>query len=368
MFPTLPVERWQRREGSCWVKEIHANSGFELCQFLFSSPVVETALGPPEHEKCVRWGESEQKILGMYWQAATDYFKTNVKYHRTPSSVVYGERVPTKRQFLSLVMSTFDPLGFLCCLIITAVYHFHAKMKHQNVEMCVCVCVEITEIRMIFWVTKLRRVLRKVISACNVCKLQRARPVPPVMGPLPEDRLEVNGWPFKTTGLVYFGPLMVTVARHKEKRWVAMFTCLTTRAIHLELAHDLSTDSCIIAIMNFVCRRGPVHKLRSDNGKTFVEADREARRFGDMFEPERIQGERTEPIRQGDMVFVCDPALPRRKGIIEEVYHGVGGVIRRARVRVSDNGLSRIIMRPVSKLAVLDLSEADHGVGDVDGR
>jgi len=65
-----------------------------------------------------------------------------------------------------------------------------------------------------FWVTKLRRILCKVISACNVCKQQRARPVPPVMGPLPEDRLEANGVPFKNSGLDYFGPLMETVARH----------------------------------------------------------------------------------------------------------------------------------------------------------
>jgi len=154
------------------------------------------------------------------------------------------------------------------------VYHFHAK-KHQNLD------ATITEIRMRFWVTKLRRVLRKLISACNVCKLHRAQPVPPVMGPLPEDPLEANGWPFKNTGLDYFGPLMVTVARHKEKGSVALFTCLKTRAIHLELAHDLSTDSCLVAIRNFVCRRGPVYKLRRDNDKNCVGADREARRFGD---------------------------------------------------------------------------------------
>ncbi|XP_070068094.1 uncharacterized protein [Drosophila takahashii] len=668
------------------VKEIHAKAGFELCQFLSSSPVVETALGPPGHVRCVGWGESEQKILGMYWQAATDCFKFNVKYHRTPSSVVNGERVPTKREFLSLVMSTFDPLGFLCCLMITAklllreiwrqkvqwdeplpdeinkaivnwrkemdavgqfrcprhyfgrglvrgielhvfvdasqsafaavaywrvsyedddvlvsfvcaktkcapmrtmsiprlelqaavlgtrlmdavrlehsvaindivlwsdsktvlrwigsthrrykqfvgnrvaeilestkvtqwrwvptadnaaddatrsqchvdlsqqsrwlsgpaflrqpagswpqpepgverdldindveevssefalvaandfcisfqrfssytrllrttawvlrftrrcrrqrseleeygltaaecdaaenllvrqaqreafpdemratedckavangsdirglmpyidergvlraygrvdaalcmpysarrpiilshrhsltemiVYHFHDKMKHQNVD------ATIAEIRMRFWVTKLRRVLRKVTSACNVCKLQRARPVPPMMGSLPEDRLEANGWPFKNTGLDYFGPLMVTVARHKEKRWVALFTCLTTRAIHLELAHDLSTDSCIIAIRNFVCRRGPVYKLRSDNGKNFVGADREARRFGDVFEPERIQGELSG--RGIEWVFNC-PINPSEGGVWERMVQCVKRVLR----------------------------------------
>jgi len=70
------------------------------------------------------------------------------------------------------------------------------------------------------------------------------------------------------------------------------------------------------------------------------------------------------------MVFVCDPALPRRewrKGIMEEVNSGADGVVRRATVRVNDNG--RTMLRPVSKLAVLDLSEAvPHGVGDVDGQ
>ncbi|XP_044574047.1 uncharacterized protein LOC123258238 [Drosophila ananassae] len=353
------------------------------------------------------------------------------------------------------------------------VRHFHGQMKHQNVN------ATIAQIRTRFWVTKMRRFLKEVISSCNECKLQRTRPMPPIMGPLPEDRLEAGGWPFKYTGLDYFGSLLVTVARHREKCWVALFTCLTTRAIHLELAHDLSTDSCIIAIRNFVCRRGPIRKLRSDNGKNFVGADREARRFGDermvqcvkrvlrrhtlkevaprdhvlkklLIEAENIVNSRplthlpvdadqeapltpndllkgaanlpdtpgleaelpkegstrkqwriarmlrdrfwrrwvmeylptlvrrekwcrrTEPIRQGDMVFVCDPALPRRewrKGIVEKVYSGADGVVRRDTVRVNGNCQSRTMLRPVSKLAVLDLSEAVlHGVGDVDGQ
>ncbi|XP_043063218.1 uncharacterized protein LOC122319690 [Drosophila yakuba] len=314
------------------------------------------------------------------------------------------------------------------------VRHFHARMMHQNVD------VTIAEIRTSFCVTRMRRVMRSVIASRNKCKLQRARPMPPIMGPHPVDRLDAGGWPFKHTGLDYFAPRLVTVSRHKEKRWVALFTCLTTKAIHLELAHDLSTDSCIIAIRNFVCRRGPVHRLRSDIGKNFVGADREARRFGDVFEMEKFQinpseggvwermvqcvkrvlrhtlkevvprdhvlesflieaenivnsrplthlpvdadqeasltpndllkgvanlpdtpgldaelpnekwCRRTEPIHQGDLVFVCNPALPRRelcKGIVEEVYSGADGVIRRAKVSVNDNGQSRTMMRPV---------------------
>ncbi|XP_044316206.1 uncharacterized protein LOC123037801 [Drosophila rhopaloa] len=828
------------------VKEIHAEAGFELCQFSYSSPIVEAALGPPGRVKSVGWGEAEQKILGMRWQVATDDFRFNVEYHRVPSSVLSGDRVPTKREYLSLLMSTFDPLGFLCCLMITAKlllreiwrqkiqwdeplpeeigkafaawrremdavgqfrcprqYFGHGAVRTIELHVFVdasqsafaavaywrvtyedgnvlvsFVCAktkcapmrtmsiprlelqaavlgtrlmntvkeehsvdtsetvlwtdsktvlrwigsthrrykqfvgnrvaEILEsskvsqwrwvptadnaaddatrsqnkadlspesrwlrgpaflrqpesgwpapeegtkgvpdapdeeempsefalvatnefvipfqryssfsrlVRTTAWVLRFARWCRKQRSELeeygltakecenaenllvrqaqlesfpdemrsvecgkNVASSSEIRGLTPyvdehgvlrtygrvdaalcmpyneaskcgcddcsdpdeILGNEDEtsdegsnlvvQRVQVaanaadaadngtpsrgsigsGGWPFKYTGLDYFGPLLVTVSRHREKRWVALFTCLTTRAIHLELAHDLSTDSCIIAIRNFVCRRGPVQRLRSDNGKNFVGADREARRFGDVFETERIQSElssrsiewvfncpsnpsaggvwermvqcvkrvlrhtlkevaprdhvlesllieaenvvnsrplthlpvdadqeapltpndllkgaanlpntpgldaelpkegstrkqwriarmlrdrfwrrwvleylptlvrrekwcrRTEPIRQGDMVFVCDPALPRRewrKGIVEEIYSGADGVVRRATVRVNDNGLSRTMLRPVSKLAVLDLSEAVlHGVGDVDGQ
>ncbi|XP_041673981.1 uncharacterized protein LOC121529941 [Drosophila eugracilis] len=192
------------------------------------------------------------------------------------------------------------------------VRHYHAQMKHQNVD------ATIAQIRTRFWVTKIRRVLKEVISSCNECKLQRTRPMTPIMRPLQEDRLE--GWPFKYTGVDYFGPLLVTGARHREKRWVALFTCLTTRAIHLELAHDLSTDSCIIAIRNFICCRGPVRTLRSDNGKNFVGADREARRFGDVFETERIQSELSS--RSIEWVFKC-PSNPSEGGVWERMVQCV---------------------------------------------
>ncbi|XP_070135001.1 uncharacterized protein [Drosophila bipectinata] len=56
----------------------------------------------------------------MNWQPATDDFKFGVKYHRVPRAVMTGERVPTKREYLSLVMSTFDPIGFLSGYMVTA--------------------------------------------------------------------------------------------------------------------------------------------------------------------------------------------------------------------------------------------------------
>ncbi|XP_043862596.1 uncharacterized protein LOC122756565 [Drosophila santomea] len=141
---------------------------------------------------------------------------------------------------------------------------------------------------------------------------------------LPEDRLEANGWLFKYTGLDYFGPLFVTVGRHTEKRWVALFTCLTTRAIHLEMAHDLSTDSCIIAMRNLMSSSGPVVRIRNDNGKNFVGADREARKFSEVFEPARIQSELSS--KGIEWIFNC-PANPAESGAWERMVQCVKEVL-----------------------------------------
>ncbi|XP_044573590.1 uncharacterized protein LOC123257729 [Drosophila ananassae] len=106
-------------EVSSRVKKIHGEGGFELCKFSSSSPTVERMLGPSDHAQSIGWGEAEQKILGMRWQPATDDFRFRVKYHKVAPVVSDGKRIATKREFLSMVMSTFDPLGFLCCLMIT---------------------------------------------------------------------------------------------------------------------------------------------------------------------------------------------------------------------------------------------------------
>ncbi|XP_070067169.1 uncharacterized protein [Drosophila virilis] len=82
-----------------------------------SSPSDADALGQHGAARSIEWGEAEEKILGMCWQPATDDFKFNMKYHKVPRYVLNLERIPTKREFLSLIMSTFDPLGFLSLMI-----------------------------------------------------------------------------------------------------------------------------------------------------------------------------------------------------------------------------------------------------------
>ena len=61
------------------------------------------------------------------------------------------------------------------------------------------------------------------------------------------------------------------------KRYGVIFTCLTSHAEPLEIASSLDTDSCINAIRRFICRRGQVVEMRSDNGTNYVGSEREFR-------------------------------------------------------------------------------------------
>lgn len=79
---------------------------------------------------------------------------------------------------------------------------------------------------------------------------------------LPEDRLQQDP-PFAYSAVDYLGPWYVK-RRKKIKTWSVLFTCMSSRAIHLKMASSLDTDSIINAYRLFVGRRGPVRPLRSD--------------------------------------------------------------------------------------------------------
>ncbi|XP_036340511.1 uncharacterized protein LOC118749837 [Rhagoletis pomonella] len=142
--------------------------------------------------------------------------------------------------------------------------YYHVKFLHINVA------TVMSEIRQRYWIPSLRRLLNSVQSRCQLCRVKRAKPQQPQMGVLPPDRVTPYVRPFTYTGLDFFGPISVTIRRQREKRWVALFTCLTVRAIHLEVATDLSSDACLICIRNFINRRGVPVVIRSDNGTNFV--------------------------------------------------------------------------------------------------
>ncbi|XP_017472771.1 PREDICTED: uncharacterized protein LOC108363797 [Rhagoletis zephyria] len=120
-----------------------------------------------------------------------------------------------------------------------------------------------------FCVHGLRALVRAVAKACQQCRNRRATPNPPEMGRLPAERLSAFTHPFAFTGVDYFVPFDVVVGRRHEKRWEVVFTCMTIRAVHIEISPSLSTDSFLLVLKMFISRRGVPRQIISDNGTNF---------------------------------------------------------------------------------------------------
>lgn len=121
-----------------------------------------------------------------------------------------------------------------------------ARFCHRNNETVV------NEVRQKFYIPCLRVTFRKAKKSCQRCKNKEAHPNPPQMADLPTSRLAIRFVPYSFVGIDFFGPIYVIVGRNrKEKRWGVLFTCLTIRAIHIEIASGLDTNSCILCINNF---------------------------------------------------------------------------------------------------------------------
>lgn len=133
----------------------------------------------------------------------------------------------------------------------------------------------LAEIRRKFWILKGSSAVRRVLRICLNCRRTRAPVEGQKMANLPEERITAMEPPFTRSGADYFGPFYVRQGRAQAKRYGVLFTCLATRAVHIEVAEDLSSDSFICAIKRFIARRGCVKTLRSDRGTNFVGAQRE---------------------------------------------------------------------------------------------
>jgi len=99
-----------------------------------------------------------------------------------------------------------------------------------------------------------------------------------LMADLPKERLIPYEPPFTYTGVDFFGPFYVKRRRGSEKICGCLFTCFTSRAVHIEDVSSLETDAFIQALRRFISNRGCPKEIWSDNGTNFVGTDKEIQR------------------------------------------------------------------------------------------
>ncbi|EPB76810.1 hypothetical protein ANCCEY_04092 [Ancylostoma ceylanicum] len=144
------------------------------------------------------------------------------------------------------------------------IMYYHTKLFHAGVSHLV------SALRERFFIPKLKRLVAFCISNCAVCRRQQGRFYPyPDPPDLPPKRV-TRSRPFQNIGLDYFGPISVRSFQNtKSKVWVSLFTCMSTRALHLEVVNDNSTTQFLLAFRRFMARRGTPDSVLSDNAPTF---------------------------------------------------------------------------------------------------
>ena len=208
--------------------------------------------------------------------------------------------------------------SFLATLLVR---YAHSSVYHQGRT------TTLNRLRtMGYWITGMNQLVKAIIRKCVICLRFRGLNQNQKMADLPAERLEQSS-PFDYTGMDFFGPFEIKEGRKTLKRYGVVFTCLYSRAIHLEAAIALSTDAFLNALRRFLSTRGPVRLLRCDQGTNFVGVGKQL----DL-----------DKVKQHLVSQACDfeihfnpPASPHRGGVWERM---VGSVKRILEVMLLQSG------------------------------
>ena len=185
------------------------------------------------------------------------------------------------------------------------VRYFHERTSHQGKTMT------LNEVRSNgFWIISGSVVVSSIISSCVKCKK--------LCGAVP---------PFTYGAVDYFGPFIVKDGRKELKRHGVLFTCMASRAIHLETSNSLDTDSFINALRRFISQRGPIRQLRSDQGTYFVGARKQLAQALGEIDQERIKAKLLEEQCDWFCFKMNVPATSHMGGVWERQIRTVRSVL-----------------------------------------
>ena len=185
--------------------------------------------------------------------------------------------------------------------------------------------------------------VRQFISKCITCRRLRGSQGEQKMADLPKSRIEPAP-PFAYCGVDFFGPWHVQRGRSVVKRYGALFTCLASRAVHIEVADSLETDSFINALRRFICRRGSVREIRCDRGTNFIGAEAELKKAIEEMDDQEIKAE----LLKESIDWIKNPASASNFGGVWErqirsIRNVMNGLIREHGSRLDEDSLRTFI-------------------------
>ena len=213
--------------------------------------------------------------------------------------------------------------------------HYHEKSMHQGRHITTSTMRQAG-----LHIHKPRSVISSLIKNCVTCKKLRGSFQCQQMSPLPADRLERTA-PFEKVGMDVFGPYVIHDGRStrrtkaSKKVWVLLFTCLYSRAVHLECLVSLDTSTFIMAFRRFSAVRGRCRLIRSDHGTNFIGAKNELE--GEIDVPGIMMG-----IKNEECVWeLVPPYASHFAGVWERKVGSVKRVLNVAIAQAKQTFLSR---------------------------
>ncbi|XP_008178240.1 uncharacterized protein LOC103307749 [Acyrthosiphon pisum] len=159
-------------------------------------------------------------------------------------------------------------------LAVLITRHWHLYACHARPRLLIAL------VQQRFWVIGVRLIVHRVIRKCVLCAKMSANHPQPIMAALPGFRVR-EAHPFSIVGIDYAGPLQMKELSLRKARivkvYIAVFVCMTTKAVHLEPVSALSTEAFLLTLDRFVARRGLPSSIYSDCGTNFVGAARQLR-------------------------------------------------------------------------------------------
>ncbi|XP_045208291.2 uncharacterized protein LOC123560095 [Mercenaria mercenaria] len=168
-------------------------------------------------------------------------------------------------------------------LTIVIVLDANREIQHSGVS------ATITLIRQRYWIPTIRQCVKSVIRRCVTCRKVQGKPFSaPDPPPLMKYRVHDSA-SFSVTEVDYTGALYVKNATGCEsKAYICLFTCASTRAVHLEVVPDLTGDAFIQAFRRFVSRKSLPYLMVSDNATTFLSASTHLQQLSTMIQDELL--------------------------------------------------------------------------------
>ena len=190
--------------------------------------------------------------------------------------------------------------------------HFHERNGHVGARSV------LAAVQQEFWIIGGRSRIRWVLGRCIQCRKKYSSPCEQVMASLPTARVTAFESPFISTGVDYFGPLLVKRGRSQAKRDGCVFTCMALRAVHIEVANSLDAESFLCAFSRFTARRGVPKDVYSDNGTNFVGASGTLKQEFEKIQSSEAQKRIYDRLRISKIRWHFNPPLASHTGGVWE--------------------------------------------------